>query len=303
MILSQLLPDNLPIVSNGIGENLGFVYESLNEKANKLFDLKLKSKGASSAYYKLIYVTKGDAVLEHSKHKNIVQCKSFIYFSAPGRAQKILVSGAIEGHVLLISKEILVDILNKLPDSVMSYRDEAFILDLSLREGVDSEIAILQNSFENIEQEIQKEESLGLRALLLCWIRLAYITAFRLAHQGSALFLCHHRHALKFRKYLSLVEDNYKYHWSLSQYAEKLNMTVSTLNNLCKDLGRISAKEYVSQRLMKEAEFMLKYSALTIIEIAHQLGFKDSSYFSRFFKRYASMNPREYRQNILEIMT
>lgn len=31
MILSQLLPDNLPIVKSTIGENLGFIYESLEE--------------------------------------------------------------------------------------------------------------------------------------------------------------------------------------------------------------------------------------------------------------------------------
>lgn len=299
MILSQLLPDNLPIVSNGIGENLGFVYEDLSEKTDHLLNLKSINKSASHTYYKLVYVEKGDAVLEHALHKNVIQGRSFIYFAAPGRAQKFSISGAIEGHVLLISKEILVDILNKLPDSVMSYRDDAFILDLSAKEDTGSEISILKNAFENIQEEIQKEESLGLRALLLCWIRLAYITAFRLAHRGSALFLCHHKHALKFRKYLSLVEDHYKYHWSLPMYAEKLNMTVSTLNNLCKELGGVSAKEYVSQRLMKEAEFMLKYTALTIIEIAHQLGFKDSSYFSRFFRRYADINPREYRQNLL----
>ena len=231
MILSQLLPDNLPIVNNGIGENLGFVYENLAERTDHLLNLKSVSKGVSHAYYKLVYVAKGDAVLEHALHKNVIQGRSFIYFSAPGRAQKFSISGPVEGHVLLISKEILVDILNKLPDSVMSYRDEAFIIDVGSKEGVDSELSILQNAFENIQQEIQKEESLGLRALLLCWIRLAYITAFRLAHQGSALFLCHHRHALKFRKYLSLVEENYKYHWALPQYAEKLNMTVSTLRS------------------------------------------------------------------------
>lgn len=298
MILSQLLPDNLPIVNNAIGENLGFVYENLAHQAGHVLNSKASSKKNGNTFYKLIYVMKGEAVLEHASQKNVIRDRPFIYFSAPGRAQKISVSGNVEGHALLISKEILLDILNKLPDSVMSYRDDAFILDLSLKREVDAEIAILQNAFENIQEEVHKEESLGLRALLLCWIRLAYITAFRLSHQGAALFLSHHRHAKQFRKYLHLIDENYKDHWALPTYAMKLNITVSTLNNICKELGGLSAKEYVSQRLMKEAEFMLKYTALTIIEIAHQLGFKDSSYFSRFFRRYAEISPRDYRQNL-----
>lgn len=300
MILSKLLPDNLPIVNSTIFENLGFIYHELKGEQASLSDKKGNGKSFSSTFYKLIYVTKGTATLEHSSQKNMLLDRPFIYFSAPGRAQKMTITGDLEGHVLLISKEILVDILNKLPDARVSYRDEAFILDLSTKTASEAEIGILQNAFANIAEELQKEESLGLRALLLCWIRLAYITAFRLAHEGSAIFMCHHRNAIKFRKYLSLIDEHFKFHWTLSQYAEKLNITVSTLNNICRELGGESAKEYVSQRVLKEAEFLLRYTDLTIIEIAHQLGFKDSSYFARFFRRYACLNPREYRQSLLQ---
>ena len=300
MILSQLLPDNLPIVKSTIGENLGFIYESLEEisreyasmpecGSNILYD-KMRNSTRNS-FYQLLYITEGEAILEHRD-------RPFIYYSAPGRAQKITISGHVKGHLLFISKEILVDILNKLPDATRSYRDEAFILDLTLKGESHSEIAILENSLVSIQEEISKEESLGLRALLLCWIRLAYIVSFRLAHHGSALFLCQHRHAEKFRRYLHLIDEHFREHWALPLYAKKLNITVSTLNNICRELGGLPAKEYVAQRLVKEAEFLLKYQSLSIIEVAHQLGFKDSSYFTRFFKRYAAITPSGYRQKI-----
>lgn len=298
MILSQLLPDNLPIVNSTIFENLGFIYNDLKEPCFSKAIKKGQGKSFSSTFYQLVYVTKGEAVLAHGTQKNVMLDRPFIYFSAPGRVQKITITGDIEGHVLLISKEILVDILNKLPDARMSYRDEAFILDLSTKMEAEAEICILQNAFENIAEELQKEEGLGLRALLLCWIRLAYITAFRLAHEGSAIFMCHHRNAIKFRNYLALIDEQYKFHWTLPQYAKRLNITVSTLNNISRELGGESAKEFVSQRLLKEAEFLLRYTDFTIIEIAHQLGFKDSSYFSRFFRRYANLTPRDFRQRL-----
>lgn len=299
MILSKLLPDNLPIVNSTIFENLGFIYNVLDDKPLQLLVKKGQEKSFSSTFYQLIYVTKGEAILAHGTQKNVMIDRPFIYFSAPGRAQKLTISGKVKGHALLISKEILVDILNKLPDARVSYQDEAFILDLSTKLNVEVEIGILQNAFANIAKELQKEESLGLRALLLCWIRLAYIMAFRLAHEGAAIFMCHHRNAIKFRKYLSLIDEHYRYHWTLSQYAKRLNITVSTLNNISRELGGTSAKSFVLQRLLKEAEFLLRYTDLTVIEIAHQLGFKDSSYFSRFFRRYANLNPSEYRQTLL----
>lgn len=300
MILSQLLPDNLPIVNSTVFENLGFIYNELTSSEDSL-SIKKRSAGklSSGTFYQLIYVMKGEAVLEHGPQKNVTMDRPFIYFSAPGRVQKITVSGKVEGHILLISKDILMDILNKLPDARISYCDESFILDLASKPREDLEIGILQNAFASIAEELQKRESLGLRALLLCWIRLAYITAFRLAHEGSALFMAHHRNTIKFRKYLNLIDEHYKAHWTLSQYADKLNITVATLNNICRELGGESAKVYVSQRVLKEAEFLLRYTDHTIIEIAHQLGFKDSSYFSRFFKRYAALNPREYRQTLI----
>lgn len=296
MILSQLLPDNLPIVNSTIFENLGFLYQNLTGDPN--FSLKKRKKSFASTFYQLTYVTKGKAILEHGR-QTILLDHAFIYFSAPGRAQKLTISGDIEGHSLFISKEILIDILNKLPDARESYRDDAFILDLTTKIDAKDEIKILDNAFNNIEEELKKSEQLGLRALLLCWIRLAYISSFRLAHGKSAIFMTHHRNGIKFRKYLMLIDDQYRFHWTLAQYAKKLNITVSTLNNICRELGGESAKAYVSQRLLKEAEFLLRYTDHTIIEIAHQLGFKDSSYFSRFFRRFANSNPREYRKALL----
>lgn len=292
MILSQLLPDNLPIVRSTVCENLGFIYNELNLFEDSSITKKNSiNKLSSGTFYQLIYVTQGEAILEYGSLKHISIDRPFIYFSAPGRSQKLTMSGKVKGHILLISKDILLDILNKLPDARISYRDESFILDLSNKAQTDLEIGILQNSFESIAEELQKKENLGLRALLLCWIRLA--------HEGSALFMTHHRNAIKFRKYLNLIDENYKFHWTLSQYAAKLNITVSTLNNICRELGGESAKEYVFQRILKEAEFLLRYTDHTIIEIAHKLGFKDSSYFTRFFKRYTSLNPKKYRLTLI----
>jgi AraC-like DNA-binding protein len=53
----------------------------------------------------------------------------------------------------------------------------------------------------------------------------------------------------------------------------------------------------ISQRLILEAKRELSFGALTIKEIAFKLGFNDTSYFSRFFKKHTGQIP-----TILRIM-
>ncbi|HEY1121221.1 MAG TPA: helix-turn-helix domain-containing protein, partial [Haloferula sp.] len=49
-----------------------------------------------------------------------------------------------------------------------------------------------------------------------------------------------------------------------------------------------------------DAKRLLLYSELSVAEIGYRLGFKDPSYFGRFFRRYESRTPAEFRDEIRE---
>ncbi len=51
----------------------------------------------------------------------------------------------------------------------------------------------------------------------------------------------------------------------------------------------------ISQRLILEAKRELSFGALTVKEIAFKLGFRDASYFSRFFKKHTGQNPDGFK--------
>lgn len=53
--------------------------------------------------------------------------------------------------------------------------------------------------------------------------------------------------------------------------------------------------DLINNRLMTEAATLLDNSAMQTAEIADLLGFKDPSYFSRFFRRHAGKSPRDFR--------
>ena len=53
---------------------------------------------------------------------------------------------------------------------------------------------------------------------------------------------------------------------------------------------------YLLERKANTAKQLLKNTAMSITEIAHQLGFSNCHYFSAFFSKRTGLSPREYRQ-------
>ncbi|MNY63232.1 HTH-type transcriptional activator Btr [compost metagenome] len=51
----------------------------------------------------------------------------------------------------------------------------------------------------------------------------------------------------------------------------------------------------INARLLLEVKRELAYSSRSIKEIAHELGFSDEGYFSRFFRKHTQQTPSEFR--------
>jgi AraC-like DNA-binding protein len=82
---------------------------------------------------------------------------------------------------------------------------------------------------------------------------------------------------------------------AVGDYARELAVSAGSLNTMCKrHLGR-GAKDVIEEQLVVEARRLLLYSDETASRVAIRLGFKDASYFSRFFRRANGCTPSEFR--------
>lgn len=96
-------------------------------------------------------------------------------------------------------------------------------------------------------------------------------------------------------RFQQLVNYHILTHQSVQEYAELLHVTPNHLSQtVAKTFGR-QANEIIADRLLLEAKKLLRYTDLTIAEIADYLGFEEPTHFGRFFKRHMSMTPRSYR--------
>lgn len=77
--------------------------------------------------------------------------------------------------------------------------------------------------------------------------------------------------------------------------ADRLFVSAQHLSEtIRKELG-FTPTQYINNRLVEEAKKLLRSTELQIQEIAYQLGFKDTSYFNRLFKKISGTSPSRYR--------
>lgn len=97
------------------------------------------------------------------------------------------------------------------------------------------------------------------------------------------------------RRFLTQLEADWARHHDAAHYAEALAVPQAALARaLVARTGR-STKELVTDRVMLEAARLLRFTDLSVGEVAWQVGFSDPLYFSRAFKRHAGASPQAYR--------
>ena len=89
----------------------------------------------------------------------------------------------------------------------------------------------------------------------------------------------------KFVEFKLMVETHLTEQPSINTIADKLSLTTNSLYRLVKEHSGTSPKDFFTNRLMIEAQRKLRYSNLSVKELAYELGFNDPDYFSRLFKK------------------
>ena len=89
----------------------------------------------------------------------------------------------------------------------------------------------------------------------------------------------------KFVEFKLMVETHLTEQPSINTIAATLALTTNSLYRLVKEYSGISPKDFFTNRLMIEAQRKLRYSNLSVKELAYELGFNDPDYFSRLFKK------------------
>lgn len=97
--------------------------------------------------------------------------------------------------------------------------------------------------------------------------------------------------------FVALLEANYNTSSTVNFYANQLNISAVQLTRTCRNILGRSPNDLIISRKLLEAKRLLKFSQMSIHEIAYALSFNNIGYFSRLFKLKIGMSPSDYRNS------
>lgn len=89
---------------------------------------------------------------------------------------------------------------------------------------------------------------------------------------------------------------NYKDHYTIDMLAKQINISNEYFLILYKKLFNISPLKDLYLKRMSVAKMLLLSTDLSINMIANSCGYTDSNYFSRIFKKFTGVSPRDFRK-------
>ncbi len=244
-------------------------------------------------YYVILLIKKGKG-LHRIDFKQYSIEGSEVFFVSPGQIHQLIEETRPSGYIITFSKDFI----------LQNGINECFISDINLFRDYESCPSIkvdgetwtkLEQSVDNMLSCLKTDSKFKLEAVS-AHLKLFLITC------NDANPLTEEMHAQSYqsstellRKFKLLVESHFKTEHQVSSYSSKLAITPDYLNKVIKSVIGITAKDYISSRLMTEAKRELIYSSRSSKEIAYDLGFSDPAYFSNFFKKMTGQSLTDYR--------
>jgi AraC family transcriptional activator of pobA len=198
-----------------------------------------------------------------------------------------------EGYVLTVNLQQLLSIVSaghQAPIEALFAIPRA--TDLALKPSLIARLAqqleCLMNEFRHVERNLEP-----IRSWLAC-------SVLWTVSQGCAASLPAELHCgqdlERLRQFRALIDGHFAQHWSVERYAREIGISETSLNRLCRRLTGGTGFDLVQQRIALEARRRLIHGPASVIGIAGELGFKDSAYFCRFFRRHNGLSPTEFRR-------
>jgi AraC-like DNA-binding protein len=94
---------------------------------------------------------------------------------------------------------------------------------------------------------------------------------------------------------VSFINQNYTMPISLQDLSDKFQLSKQYIARLFIKYLFVTANTYILSVKLYHAQELLKFSRMNISEISQYLGFCSTSYFSRVFKQYYSISPKQYQ--------
>lgn len=96
------------------------------------------------------------------------------------------------------------------------------------------------------------------------------------------------------------IRENYMYDLSMQDVARMMNYSEAYFCKLFKQCFNRNFTSYLTEYRVEEAKKMLAQPTVNVKDIGKAVGYSDSNYFAKVFKRITGQSPTEYRLDIFQ---
>jgi AraC-like DNA-binding protein len=153
--------------------------------------------------------------------------------------------------------------------------------------------AILKSTLENIQLLYKSGNGLDDLLLKLDFCKMYLIFSKALVEMESAMDKAENAHVKKATKF---IRENYTNNISLHDVAKTVDISGRHLTRLFSDEIGMTVQDYITILKINKAKELLRIVDRNITQVAFELGFSSSDYFSSFFKKHEGLSPREFKK-------
>ena len=242
-------------------------------------------------YYALILRLKGETKRTINQFDYVIKPRSFQLINPGSIFSFEDTSDVAKTYVLLFDKAFI-------EEENVSLRVESQLLDFHRKHQEDvlldmTQFAEVVTLYEQLNSELRAKKSDYKIIVRLLITQLLYLLKReKLSYEPKEDITRAQQISSEF---LNLIEENYWKQKSVKEYAQILGITPQHLSETIKSTLHHTALFYIHVRLIKEIQYLLCFSDMSIKQISHALNFETPSQLGRFFKRYEVMSPKAYR--------
>ncbi|RQZ10235.1 AraC family transcriptional regulator [Burkholderia sp. Bp9031] len=233
----------------------------------------------------------GHVVIESEKHTFTPPC---LVLLPAQTVHAFEFSPQIDGLVITVVQRALETLVKTAAPGALSILHRAAVIPVK---GSDASVSMLMPLFALLEQEFRSTSrgrgAAGMALLVALVVHVARVSDLAAApsHAGTD------RRGTLLRRFRELIDTHFREHRPVEFYADRLGVTAAQLARVCREELGISTTAVVNAHLIREAQRDLVYSNLSVKQIAHEMGFADSAYFSRYFRKQTGQTPGEFRES------
>lgn len=223
--------------------------------------------------------------------------KDSLFIFSPKHILQVQSNNRFKAHLIVIApdflKRINIDTKRMMPLFLQFGSLPCMELTHAESQSLRSFISMVEQELKGSETDFSSEIIGGLIAATI--YKVGDILTHYLTEHPEVDSPIHNRAEEYFRQFTELLDEHYKHERSVGFYARQLCITPKYLTTLIKRISGKSVSEWIDNYVILEAKTLLKYSNMSVQEIAYYLNFPNQSFFGSYFKRNAGMSPSQYK--------